>query len=103
MGRRRHRPDVELRRKRERDEARAQETQLAQEAAAYRATWQRRKRRKVLAYVLFALAPIVVVTHILEHGGVFQLFSPGLEDVLVGYPTAFLMVIMGAMALGVEE
>lgn len=56
----------------------------------------------MLAYVLFTLAPIVIVTHILEHVGVFQLFSPGLEDVLVGYPTAFVMAVMGGIALGTE-
>lgn len=102
MGRRRHRVDVALRRERKQDEARARETQLAQEVA-HREAWERRRRRKVLAYVLFALALIVVVTHILEHAGVFQLFSPGLEDVLVGYPTAFVLVVMGAIALGTEE
>lgn len=103
MGRsRRHRTDVELRRKRDQEDARARETRLAQEAAAYRAQWQRKQRRKVLAYVLFALAPIIVITHILEHVGVFQLFNPRLEDLLIGYPTALVMMVAGAIALGTE-
>lgn len=103
MGRsRRHRADVELRRKREKDEALARETQLSQEAAAFRAEWQRKKRMKVVAYVLFALAPIIVITHILEHVGVFQLFNPRLEDLLIGYPTALVLLVLGAIALGTE-
>ncbi len=103
MGRsRRHRPAVELRRQKEKDDAQARETQRAQEAAAFRATWQRQQRRRALAYVLFVLAPVVIISHILEHGGVFQLFNPSLEDLLVGYPTAFLMVIVGAIFLGTD-
>jgi len=103
MGRsRRHRTDVEHRRKAEKEDARARETRLAQEAAAFRADWQHKQRKKVLAYVLFVLAAIVVVTHVLEHVGVFQLFNPGLEDLLIGYPTALLMLIAGAIALGTE-
>lgn len=103
MGRsRRRRVDVELRRKREREEQRSHETQLAQQAAAFRAEWRKKQRHKVFAYVMFALAPIVVVTHILGHADVIRLFNPRLEDLLIGYPTAFAMVVAGAIALGTE-
>lgn len=94
---RRHRPSVELRRRRDQEEARARETQAAQASAAAKAAWEHRQRRKVLAWVFFALAPIVIVTHMLEHVGVFQLYSAGLEDLTIGYPTALLLLIAGGM------
>ena len=42
------------------------------------------------------LAPVIFITHILEHVGVFRVMSPGLEDILIGYPTAFIVAILGA-------
>jgi hypothetical protein len=103
MGRsRRHRGNVELRRRREREEQRSRETQLAQQAAEFRAEWQKRRRHKVFAYVMFALAPVVVITHMLEHADVLRLFDQSLEDLLIGFPTAFAMLIAGAIALGTE-
>ncbi|MGI9034325.1 MAG: hypothetical protein ACR2HY_11820 [Acidimicrobiales bacterium] len=98
MGRsRRHRPSVELRRKRDQESARARETQAAQAAAAARVAWEHRRRRKAMAWALFAVAPIVVITHLLEHVGVLQLYSASLEDLTIGYPTAFLLLIAGGI------
>lgn len=103
MGRaRRHRSNVELRRQRDREEQRSRETQLAQQAAKFRAEWQKRQRHKVFAYAMFVLAPIVVITHMLEHADVIRLFDQRLEDLLIGFPTAFALVIAGAIALGTE-
>ena len=46
--------------------------------------------------VCLLLAPVIFITHILEHVGVFRVMSPGLEDILIGYPTAFILAILGA-------
>ena len=97
-----NRAKVELRRRREQETARAREAQAAQAAAEARRALQQRKRRKVMAWVLFALAPVVVVTHVLEHVGVFQLYAPPLEDLTIGYPTAFILVIAGGILLGTD-
>jgi len=50
-----------------------------------------------MAWALFAVAPIVVITHLLEHVGVLQLYSASLEDLTIGYPTAFLLLIAGGI------
>ena len=52
------------------------------------------------AFILFGLAILVAVGHIFEHGGAIRLMSPGLQDLLIGYPTAGLLAIMGAIRLG---
>ena len=43
---------------------------------------------------------MVAVTHILEHAGVFQVMSPGLQDLLIGYPTAGIIAVAGGIVLG---
>lgn len=73
----------------------------AQTYAAARAERLRlRKRRRVTAYRLFAAAGIVATSHLLEHLGVIRLFDSTAEDLLVGFPTAGLLAVAGAIALG---
>lgn len=64
--------------------------------------YRRRRRRQVLATVLFGLAGLVLVSHLLEHVGVLRLMSPAAQDILVGYPTAGLLAIVGGIMLGVR-
>lgn len=58
------------------------------------------RKRAWIARALFALAVIIAATHVLEHLGVFQVMSPGWEDLLVGYPAAGVLAILAAAALG---
>ena len=95
-----NRAKVELRRKRENDETRARITQAAQVAAEVRRSWERRRQRKILAWMLMGLAPVVFVTHFFEHAGAFQVFSPGFEDLTIGFPTALLLLVAGAVVYG---
>lgn len=46
--------------------------------------------------VCLVLAPVIFITHVLEHVEVLRLMSPGLEDLLIGYPTAIVLAILGA-------
>jgi len=78
----------------------AKETQALQQAAELRQAWQSRQRRKVLAWALMGLAPVIIVSHLLEHAGAFQLYSPGLEDLTIGYPMALLVFVVGAITYG---
>ncbi len=57
-------------------------------------------RRAWVARTLLALAAVVAFTHVLEHLGVIQVFTPGLEDLLIGFPTAGLLAVVGGIALG---
>lgn len=59
-----------------------------------------RSRRRLLPWSLFALAGIVAIQHVLAHGG-FDLFpiSMGWQDLLIGYPTALGLAVIGGIAL----
>ena len=57
-------------------------------------------KRRVLSWSLFGLAGVVAGQHLLAHGGFRPLpLSMGWQDFLVGYPTAFLLVIIGAIMI----
>lgn len=57
-------------------------------------------KRRVLSWSLFGLAGLVAVQHVLAHAGFRPLpLSMGWQDILVGYPTAILLVIIGAVML----
>lgn len=56
--------------------------------------------RRVLSWSLFALAGLVVVQHLLAHAGMRPLpMSMGWQDVIVGYPTAIVLAVLGGIAL----
>ena len=59
-----------------------------------------KRKRKQLAALFFLAAFVVALTHVLEHAGIFQVFNPGLEDFLIGFPTAGGLAILGGIALG---
>lgn len=57
-------------------------------------------RRRVLSWSLFVLAGVVALQHLVAHGGWRPIpLSMGWQDLLVGYPTAILLVIIGGIAL----
>lgn len=61
----------------------------------------RRKRRFHLAGQAFMLAAVVVgVQHWLWHLGVFGAEPPLWSDFYIGYPTATLLLLVGAMTVG---
>lgn len=68
-----------------------------EKAAERRRQHLRGRRRSRIAYVLFGLAVLVAGSHIVEHLGVFQLLSPGWQDLLIGYPTAGILAVAGGM------
>ena len=90
----------ELERQKEARQRRAHETQLSQAQAAARATIQEQHRHRMEAFIHFGLAILVAVGHVFEHGGAIRLMSPGLQDLLVGYPTAGILAVMGAIRFG---
>jgi hypothetical protein len=57
-------------------------------------------RRRVLSWSLFGLAFLVAGQHLLAHAGFRPLpLSMGWQDILVGYPTAGILAIIGALML----
>lgn len=69
-------------------------------AAAAGSGFARRRRRRGVAIGLFVLAPIIAVTHILEHLGAFQVMKPAAEDIFIGWPMAFALLVIGGILWG---
>lgn len=93
---------------RRRAEAKAAQAHAAQrqqdEAAQRRSDWERRQRRRYLAYALMALGVLIASSHVLEHLGAFQLLpNPALQDILIGYPTGGLLVVVGLAMLPTQR
>jgi hypothetical protein len=80
---------------------RARVTQRAQAEAHVSAStsYRARRNRRVLAVSMMVIGAFVGVSHWIGHLGVFHVASPGVEDLLIGYPTALLLVVGGAMLL----
>ena len=57
-------------------------------------------RRRVLSWSLFGLSGLVAVQHLFAHGG-FGLvsLSMGWQDIVIGYPTAIVLAIIGGIML----
>jgi hypothetical protein len=60
----------------------------------------RRSRRHKAGIALIALAAAMAVVHALEHLGAFTLISPHVDDLLLGWPMAILIAIVGAVIAG---
>jgi hypothetical protein len=80
--------------------ARARDTQLLQATADARQSWRQRRRRHAIAYVMFAVAVVLAVSHFFEHYGALRLMSSGLEDLFIGWPMAAILALSGAIIYG---
>ena len=61
----------------------------------------RRKRRTIrFGQALMALGVLVAVVHLLGHLGAFGGQPSGWQDIAVGYPSAALVFVVGAIAAG---
>jgi hypothetical protein len=58
------------------------------------------RRRRVWAGSLFGAAGVVAVSHVAEHLGAFTVWRPGVDDFIIGYPTAIGLLVLGAIKLG---
>lgn len=57
-------------------------------------------KRRVLSWSLFGLAGLAAVQHLLAHAGWRPIpISMGWQDILIGYPTAIVLAVMGGIAL----
>lgn len=61
-----------------------------------------RKKRRLIrtGQVLMVLGAVVGLIHLFAHLGLFGGQPPGVVDLLVGYPTAGLLFLAGAVAAG---
>lgn len=82
-------------------EARARRTQAAQREADEhrRITPAAFRRRRVIGWTLVALGVGVFAQHLVHHMGFFTLVSPGVDDLIAGYPLAGALAVVGAIVL----
>lgn len=84
-------------------EVRARETQAAQrQAEDKQVSLASYRRRRIVGWTMVVLAPVVFVQHLVSHADFFTLISPGWDDLVAGYPLAFLLGIGGAIVLSRE-
>lgn len=81
-------------------QARARRAQQAQkDAHEKKLTPQQYTRRRAIGWSMVVVGVVIGVQHWLQHLGVHQVLSPGLADLLIGYPSAGLVGIGGAIVL----
>ena len=74
------------------------------EATQRRNEWQRRQRRRYIAYGLMAVGVLIAGSHLLEHAGAFQVLdSMALQDILIGYPTGGILLVLGLVLLPAQR
>ena len=79
---------------------RAHETQAAQERSEdKKLTFEQYQRRRFLGWALVAVGVLVAASHWVQHLGVYELMSPGLSDLLIGYPTGGALAVLGSVVL----
>lgn len=101
-------PRVQLRRRRRNMRVRAKRVYAIgqqQNAAAAQRQRQRGRARwlRFAGAVLIGAGAVIAVTHMLEHLDVLRLMSPGRQDLLIGYPTAGLLAIVGVVLVGQRQ
>jgi len=56
--------------------------------------------RRVTSWSLFALAALIAAQHLVAHAGWRPIpLSMGWQDILIGYPTAGVLLVVGLLAL----
>lgn len=58
------------------------------------------RRRHVAAVILFVIAPLIAIAHFMEHFGLFRLLGPPWQDILLGYPMAGALLVIGGVTWG---
>ncbi|MEP6814390.1 MAG: hypothetical protein ABI873_02430 [Marmoricola sp.] len=100
-----HRRRVTVKRRRRHQAEVSAGEQAAQERARVQREINRQLRTwtpgRIIAWALVGLGLVVGVNHMFMHlGGQWLPMSQGLQDVLVGYPTAGLLAVAGFVILG---
>lgn len=67
----------------------------------YTKAYRRHRRRLAFGWALVVLGVLVGAAHVVTHLGYFRVFtSAGLQDLVMGYPTAGVLVVTALVLLG---
>lgn len=86
-------------RKKTRDRAAADARAAQETSEKKKLTPEQYMRRRAFGWILVSVGVLVAVSHWLQHLQFFELMSPGLSDLLIGYPTGAALGIWGAVVL----
>ena len=75
------------------------EADTAREKTSLRSRMRDPVTRQKIAMVLIGLGVVIFAQHWVSHLGFFTLISGSADDLLVGYPTAGVLVVTGLMML----
>jgi hypothetical protein len=56
-----------------------------------------------IGWAAIGLAVVVFFQHLFSHMGFFTVFGPGADDLLIGYPTTAILILVGVWALGRDD
>jgi hypothetical protein len=97
----------QLRRQRQRTErrrdaldAQARDAQRLQDLARARRDVREKHVRHLIAYSLFVVAAVIAVLHFFEHAGAVRVMSAQAEDLLMGWPIAASLALVGGIVYG---
>lgn len=62
--------------------------------------WRQRQAKRWVGVGLMAFAVIVAIAHVFEHAGSLRLMSPAASDLFIGWPTAAMIFVFGAILYG---
>lgn len=65
--------------------------------------WWGGDRRMHVAIGLMVVGGLVFFQHLVSHMGFFEILGGGADDLLVGYPTAAVLVVTGLFMLGGDD
>lgn len=64
----------------------------------YTIEYRRERRRRVVGWVLVGIGAVMAVVHMFTHLGRLKII--GMQDLLIGYPMATVLVLAGFMLVG---
>lgn len=62
--------------------------------------YSRRRRNRFFALGFLGLGALMGASHVLEHMGAFRILDPGWQDILLGYPMALMLIVVGGVLWG---
>ena len=54
----------------------------------------------MIAITLWIVAAVMAVAHFFEHAGTFRVMANGAQDLLLGWPMAAMLALVGAVTYG---
>lgn len=64
----------------------------------YTIEYQRERRRRIGGWILVGIGTVMAVVHMITHLGRLQII--GMQDLLIGYPMAAVVVLAGFLLVG---